>query len=386
MKSRIAFRFMHAGDFQLGQVPDGLPDVPDSLGDQLLDAPFTAAGRVFDAAIKNQVDFVLLVGELVSNVSGDVPTPQASLFLSEQFERLHREGINVFLATDSDWPEWSGLPGNVYRVDQTRGITASTRGRQPVATISRLSSLNHTNRVAVGFDIVVAGRDQSPGPIPDDIDYVAAVGNESAGQLSSQTTDSNDRIWSSGTPQGRHINSGKQHGCLVVDVDERNTVDVRFVNTAPVGWRTQHISVTGTDDLTTVAESINSRLAKLAQETDHDCILIDWILDCEGSVNSHVICEAGYRQLLEQVRRCTQAGRTHIHSVDVRVNLNRPIIVGSEPDCVVLADFIELAGRVNRFDAGRTELQSLPWLSSELVAADQAIESRVIRYGFDLLG
>ena len=386
MTGRIAFRFIHAGDFQLGQVPYGLPDLPDGIREQLLDAPFTAAERVFDAAVKHQADFVLLVGELVSNVSGNLPSPQATTFLAEQFERLNHEGIGVYLAADSSWPDWCGLPPNVHQVNDTQGIVASTRGRQPAARISRQAEFQHTNDRGMGFDILVTGRNQSLGRNPNDIDYVAGVGNEAAGQVSSDGVNSDPRIWSSGTPQGQHINSGSQHGCLVVDVNEANTADVRFVNTAPIGWAVEHVPVSGSDDVGTVVARMKSRITQLALDSGHDCILVDWILDFDGSVNGHLICDSGFQQLLEQVQRFNQFGETQICSIDVRANDTGQILVNAEPDCALLNDFIQLAGQAVRIDAGRMELQRVPGLASDTLTATQTTESRIVSHGFDLLG
>ena len=54
------FRFIHASDFHLERPPRGLTEVPDHLRAPFVDAPYRAAERVFDAAIKERVDFVVL--------------------------------------------------------------------------------------------------------------------------------------------------------------------------------------------------------------------------------------------------------------------------------------------------------------------------------------
>ena len=68
------------------------------------------------------------------------------------------------------------------------------------------------------------------------------------------------------------------------------------------------------------------------------------------------------------------------------MNSTRPMSVESEAGKVVLADFVALATESLRFDSGQTELQRLPWLSSEFAGATDGIETRVVRHGFDLLG
>ena len=60
-----AFRFLHASDLHLDRPPRGLAEVPDHLRSVLAEAPYRAAERVFDAAVKERVDFVVLSGDVI---------------------------------------------------------------------------------------------------------------------------------------------------------------------------------------------------------------------------------------------------------------------------------------------------------------------------------
>ena len=110
-----SFRFLHASDFRLDAVPRGLTEVPDHLRDTLLDAPYNAARRVFDAALAERVAFVILAGNILQP---DLTGPRGTAFLSEQFQRLAEAGIGVYWAGgESDppeaWPAAFPLPENV---------------------------------------------------------------------------------------------------------------------------------------------------------------------------------------------------------------------------------------------------------------------------------
>lgn len=50
-------RFVHAADLRLDLPVLGLDEVPAHLLTALIDAPYEAAQRVFDTAIKENVDF-----------------------------------------------------------------------------------------------------------------------------------------------------------------------------------------------------------------------------------------------------------------------------------------------------------------------------------------
>src|SRR5437899_1869392 len=112
--SHRAFRFLHASDFRLDAVPRGLTEVPDHLRDAFLDAPYSAARRVFDAALAERVAFVVLAGNILQP---DLAGPRGTAFLLEQFGRLAEAETDVYWAGgESDrpeaWPAAFPLPGN----------------------------------------------------------------------------------------------------------------------------------------------------------------------------------------------------------------------------------------------------------------------------------
>ena len=97
MSSR-PLRFVQAGDFQLHQPLRGLVDVPDHLMEKLIEAPYRATERVFDAALAAEVDFVLLTGNLFDPHRAG---PRGLVFLAAQFARLAERGIGIDWATSA---------------------------------------------------------------------------------------------------------------------------------------------------------------------------------------------------------------------------------------------------------------------------------------------
>ena len=59
------FRFLHASNLHLDQPVAGLTEAPEHLVDLLIDCPIRSAVRVFDAAIDQRVDFLLLAGGVI---------------------------------------------------------------------------------------------------------------------------------------------------------------------------------------------------------------------------------------------------------------------------------------------------------------------------------
>src|SRR5688572_5668164 len=108
-------RFLHASDFHLEAPPHGIVELPAALRDVLLEAPYQAAQRVFDAAVSEHVDFVILSGDVLDvHLAG----PRGTAFLVEQFERLEGQGIAAYWAAgkadeQAHWPAAVKLPSSV---------------------------------------------------------------------------------------------------------------------------------------------------------------------------------------------------------------------------------------------------------------------------------
>ena len=90
-----SLRLLHASDLHLEQPIYGLAEVPDHLRELLIEAPYHAAEQVFEAALAEDVDAVLLAGDVL-NV--DRAGPPAIMLLLEQFARLGDRGIPVYWA------------------------------------------------------------------------------------------------------------------------------------------------------------------------------------------------------------------------------------------------------------------------------------------------
>ena len=125
-------RFIHASDFHLEQTPYGLSEVPEHLRDELIDAPLQAAARVFEAALLEDVDFVILSGDIINPRAAG---PYAIALLLEQFELLREQRIRVYCAAGrgdalDEWPEEVQAAGQRAAVSQGAGQAGGAPGRR----------------------------------------------------------------------------------------------------------------------------------------------------------------------------------------------------------------------------------------------------------------
>ncbi|WP_367294729.1 exonuclease SbcCD subunit D [Levilactobacillus yonginensis] len=88
-------KFIHAADLHLDSPFLGLTGLPGSLATTVRESTFTAATKVFDRALSEHVDFVLLAGDLFDRAEQSVA---AQAFLFTQFDRLNNAQIPVIVS------------------------------------------------------------------------------------------------------------------------------------------------------------------------------------------------------------------------------------------------------------------------------------------------
>ncbi len=222
-----SFRFIHASDFHLETPPHGLAEAPDALREILLEAPYRAANNVFDAALRHEVDFVILSGDIVAPNSAG---PRALVFLRDQFSRLAECGIQVYWAGgEADqlaaWPQSFKWPSHVHffpekhvgRFEHLRhelGICELVGQCRPAH--GSLCFEHFTASDPNRFSIAVAHGDASGTDITASGVRYWALGGEHEPTLPVETS---PLVHFPGTPQGRSPAEQGPHSCTLVSVD-----------------------------------------------------------------------------------------------------------------------------------------------------------------------
>ncbi|MEX0979389.1 MAG: metallophosphoesterase, partial [Pirellulales bacterium] len=246
-----SFRFLHAGDLHLERPPGSLAEVPDTLRAALAEAPYRAAERVFDAAVKHQVDFLVLAGDVVDpQLSG----PRALVFLNEQFQRLADHGIRVYWAGGpydqfehfvDAWP----LADNVLRFPLFR-VQRVVHHRDGEGLVQILGTSTDGQKLLDGadfatdssglFSVAVAhGTTDVDALATRGINFWALGGSHTRHTLASGSVTVHD----CGTTQGRHARESGPHGCTLVQVDETDRVLTTFIPTDAVRYFDERVTV-----------------------------------------------------------------------------------------------------------------------------------------------
>lgn len=309
-----AFRFLHTSDWLLHQVCYGFADVPEPLRDALIDAPYQAAERVFDAAVAEQVSFVLLCGDILNPLEAG---PRGIAFLIQQFERLQQHGISVYWAggrcdLPERWPTGAALPSNVtvfpkgrveeiaHFVDEQHACTLAGRswsgkGRiDPGEFVAEYAPLGD-------FRIGVAHGEVDGETLAAFAVNYWALGGQRRPQVLYEHPE-NAAVFP-GTPQGRSPEDQDAHGCTVVTVDAERHLQVQHVPLDGLRWRTERLTLTEGTTRKDIERRLRERGQQLALESGERPVLVTWRLEAHGRLAAnlrHGGVAAELKQMLNQ--------------------------------------------------------------------------------------
>lgn len=334
--SQPPLRFVHAGDLHLERPLSGVAEVPPHLRENFLEAPYLAAEQIFETALTEGADALLLAGDVVQL---DRAGPRAIVFLTEQFRRLANHNIAVYWAGGQAdpadaWPATAALPANVHRFPTGRvGNFEHIRSGKTVARIQGISRSpgqaiddSGFHRDAIGlFTVGVAyGTAASPGAEGDRVHYMAL-----GGQHRRQTVDQSPGIAHyAGTPQGRDPGEIGACGCTVVTVDDSGHVKTTFVATDVLRWTTETIELTAGADELSLLGLMEQRIVSLKDKHPDRDLLITWNIAGRGPLLNRLRPGGLSDELVEHLRK--QYGHATPAIWTVAIECDEPLCVPEE--------------------------------------------------------
>ncbi len=262
-------RFLHVADVHLDTSFAGRSE---AVRRRLREASREALQRAVEVALQEQVDAVLIAGDLFD---GERLSFETERFLMEQVGRLGDHGITVVYATGNHDPgSVSGGPRALQWPPNV--VTASDATPKRIAIPGRGGgTAGHVN--AVGHETAREERDLSrllprpegEGPevgllhtqvhasagserhgsyAPSDLSYLRRAGYDywALGHIHvPQELSADPPIWYSGSLQGRSHGERGEHGALLVDLTDRHAPEVSFRPLASVRWETLQVEALG---------------------------------------------------------------------------------------------------------------------------------------------
>jgi DNA repair protein SbcD/Mre11 len=312
--SNWPLRFVHASDFHLESPPRGVSEVPDHLEELFLDAPYSAAERVFETVLAEEARFLVLSGDVVKTSQSG---PRGPLFLCKQFARLAERGIPVYWAggkadPPDAWPDSIPLPENVHLFAAGEPDERPLeRDGLPVARVVGVSvggrpedgvALRPTKRRGDGVALRPTrqgkprARDFRPDPAglptlavfygktdpkslaPRGIHYWALGGSHNR----STPVSSPCVVHYPGSPQGRSLAEPGTHGCTLVELEKDGQARTSFIPTDVMRWLNERVAIepaTNREDLEAI---LRQRMQALIEASPGVDLLVSWSVAGSG--------------------------------------------------------------------------------------------------------
>ena len=286
---RENIKFIHSSDFHLDDPIRGLQQLPRQLLETLAEAPYRAAESIFDAAITEKVDFVLLAGGLCNL---EQISARAVAFLLKQFQRLEHKDILVYwcgakIDSADRWPIAVKLPGNVFQF-HSHSIEHLDCQIEDAPLVRVIGAGCNSNADAGDlmacvaddvFNIVLAHADAEVTTFDSDtIDYWA-LGGRSSGQTEEYE---NSVVVYPGTPQSREFNLESRNGFKLVKLNKTRKTNVRTIRTDCVHWCSQSVEIQYQADLEGAKNQFGEVALQLAAEHSDQTILCRWQIQMNG--------------------------------------------------------------------------------------------------------
>ncbi|MBW8349630.1 DNA repair exonuclease [Bacillus sp. IITD106] len=263
-------RFIHTADLHLDSPFVGLKQLPSELFSLIQESTFTAFEKVIDAAIEEDVDFIVIVGDLYD---GEDRSIKAQARMRKQMERLREKEINAYILhgnhdhLQGNWVTLD-LPSNVYVFGKEVEMISFTSKRGDNVHLYGFSYgerhivdrkiSDYQKKGNADFHIALLhghceGRSSSHQPyapftiqelLQKDMDYWA-LGHIHKEQILHK----NPFIVYPGNIQGRHKNEHGRKGCYHVSLSKGGFGEITFIETAMIRWETININCDGSISL-----------------------------------------------------------------------------------------------------------------------------------------
>ncbi|WP_127588503.1 metallophosphoesterase family protein [Paenibacillus koleovorans] len=281
-----AFRFMHVADLHLDSPFKGLAGLPERIRESIRESTFDALQRMIDTAIEEQVDGVLIAGDVYDGADRSL---RAQLRFQRAMQRLAERGIAAYVVHgnhDPDdgrkaklaWPETvhffsSTEPECRPLEDRSGGLLAHVHGMSfGTSAVRDNLAARYAAREGGGFQIGLlhanvdgdAGHDNYA---PCSTRQLAASGFHywALGHIHSRRVLGEEPwIVYPGNIQGRSAREVGPKGCYIVDVSESGRAELRFRPLDAVRWFAETVSIEGM----TTEQELRDELAFRLEQVD----------------------------------------------------------------------------------------------------------------------
>ncbi len=379
-----SFRFIHASDFHLETPLGDLDSLPPHLRDAMADAPRRAAAAVFEAALVDNIDFVVLSGDLLAPQAAG---PHGMAMLLDYFDKLHAKKKPVFwtagIADDpAKWPEAVPLPPNVTLFPKNRAVAIpveragrtictvigrSTDGRSVLHVPSYRTDPTDEYTVAIGYgsadaNALAEGR----------FDYWALGGDHNRETIAGGAEGA--AVYC-GSPQGRSLEESGAHGYSIVDVDADRTTRVHSMECDSFRYCQIKLTAEEIESVGGIRNTMGERLGRLQHENGGRHLLVGWDISITNGESLHSIGDS--EELLSWVRREYGHGSPSAWTCQLNVRPPRTYPKSWTDEDTILGDFLRAADKHRKLEGRDLNLAPFTEESSSISSTTATLLAEV---------
>lgn len=312
-------RFLHTADIHLDSPLRGLAGHEGRAAECIRTAPRQALVAVVGLAIAEQVDYVVIAGDLYD---GDWPDFNTGLFFVEQMGRLLRADIPVYLLygnhdAASQITRSLNLPGNVHVFGSRKPQTFQLHGKHvalhgqsfPQRDVTENLASRYPEPIAGMFNVGVlhtglGGIGGHANYAPCGLDQLANHGYDywALGHVHKrQVVQERPPVVFPGNVQGRHARETGAKGVYLVTVTDGEVTNLDFRPCDAVRWCERTVPVDQASSMTDVANVMGQALAA-AITAEADGRLLVCRLRLQGRCHLHGLLLGCEEQLLAEAR------------------------------------------------------------------------------------
>ena len=284
-------RFIHTADLHLDSPLSSLAARNPELGELLQDTSRKLLQRLIDTALEEQVDALLIAGDLFDGDQRDVHT---AMVLQRELRRLEAHNIPVFIIWGNHDAEARlldvlELPGNVHAFDgrggkryfaddqvAVHGVSFSKR-QAPESLLGKYGKPD-THCFNIGMlHTSLTGSDGHNDYAPCTVNELIDKGYDywALGHIHKRTVHhEKPAIVMPGNPLGRHINESGERSISLVTLPPGEAPTIQSISLAPVRFERLEVAMDGMDDKRLAYEQILKSLSALRDNVDTDHLIV----------------------------------------------------------------------------------------------------------------
>lgn len=359
------FRFIHASDIHLGSILHASVKASHKIDEILKEAVYSSFKRICDAAIKCNVKFIILSGDVYDR---ELSTVKGSRLLYDESKRLEENSIDIYIIRGNHDPLGDGrelftLSSNVHtfnyeeaeavEVKRNEEIVARIIGQSYKSKWERrkmISSYNVEDTSVYNIGVVhTALEPNSSNYVPCSIEDLKGKENIHYWALGhihkcKIINDKKPVIAYCGTPQGRDIGEEGVGGALLIEVREDLSEEIKFIPTSPVVWKKVKLNInecieepTGLNDLEELIIEKGEEILNISfqapeglesiQSIDNvvEGYIVQWSVEGKGKLNELLREdeENAVKYLMERVNKKLLNRSPFLYSDSVLINTSK---------------------------------------------------------------